>query len=189
MSGRFKSVPKKKAFLPKWREDSHKSNRRIEILNRLELYSVGKVGNVMVVPVFHGMQEQLVDEVCETGFANLGKTDEGYFGKGIYGTTQAEYAARVYGNGVCLLCFVSILNAFPVIYEDMPDLLGAGNYSNCDVHFVPVVPKNPYFENEIIYLATKAGDIPVYDELVVFQDAQIIPRFIIYYDKNEVKVQ
>jgi len=158
---------------------------RQEILFRLERFSIGKEGNITIVPVFHGTQELLVDEICETGFANLAKTDPGYFGKGIYSTPQGEYAARVYGNGACILSFVSVLNAFPIIFADMPSLLGGGSYANCDIHFAPVVPKRPNKKDENVYEAIKITEIPVYDELVVFQDSQIIPRFVIYYDKNK----
>jgi len=180
----LKSVPKKKAFKSQWNKEGQVPTRQ-EILDRLEYISIGKEGNITIVPVFHGTRESLVDEICETGFASLAKTDPGYFGRGIYFTPQAEYAARVYGYGVCILCFVSVLNAFPVIFEDMPELLGAGNYSNCDIHFAPVVPKRQDKKDETVYDAMKITEKPVYDELVVFQDSQIIPRFVIYYDKNK----
>jgi len=172
------------AFKPLWEKEGHILTRR-EILNRLERFSIGKEGIITIVPGFHGTQESLVDEICETGFANLATTDPGFFGKGIYSTPQGEYAARVYGKGACILSFISVLNAFPVIFEDMPSLLGAGSYANCDVHFAPVVPKRPDQKDETVYEAIKITETPVYDELVVFQDSQIVPRFVIYYDKNK----
>jgi hypothetical protein len=45
------------------------------------------------------------------------------------------------------------------------------------------VPKNPNNPNEIVYLATKEGQIPVYDELVVFQSSLIIPRYVVSFSK------
>lgn len=40
----------------------------------------------------------LVQNICSNGFAMLSKTDDGYFGRGVYLTFQSAYAA-VYGGG------------------------------------------------------------------------------------------
>jgi hypothetical protein len=58
-------------------------------------------------------------------------------------------------------------------------------FNNLDAHYIPVCPKNPDNPNEVIYLATKSDQVPVYDELVIFQRNSIIPRFIVYYELND----
>lgn len=40
-------------------------------------------------------------------------TDDGYFGNGIYGTPQSEYAVKVYGKGSAVLCFMCIGSPYP----------------------------------------------------------------------------
>lgn len=40
-------------------------------------------------------------------------TDVGYFGNGIYGTPQSDYAVRIYGKGAVVLCFMSLGYAYP----------------------------------------------------------------------------
>jgi len=99
---------------------------------------------------------------------------------------QADYSARCYGKGVMFLCYISTINPYPVVKTNMTKLKGKGNYSNYDSHFVPVISstgKTNY--NTSIYFPVKddGSEEPQYDEIVVFQDSQIIPRYIFYYDK------
>jgi len=146
---------------------------------------------VSLIPAWHATRggQAVIDSICSTGFANLATTDAGFFGKGIYVTPNAEYSARVYGtdnnnNGIIILCFVAVANVFPVIYEDMNFLLSSSNYANCDAHYAPVVPKNPLNKNECNYYALKANENAVYDEIVVFQKTQIIPRYVVHFKKK-----
>jgi len=127
----------------KWLNKDHQDQRK-KILERLELFQINKEEGVCIIPLWHGTSndKEKIDSICSTGFASLGTTDDGYFGKGIYGTPQAEYSARVYGEGVCLLCFAFIGNVFPVVNDDMKTLLGSSNFANCDAHYAPVVPKS-----------------------------------------------
>jgi len=67
----------------------------------------------------------------------------------------------------------------------MSDLMGRANFGNCDAHYAPVVPENPLSVKETIYYARKDSDgDPVYDEFVVFQYTQIVPRFLVYFSKK-----
>lgn len=47
-----------------------------------------KIGN-WIVPVLHGTNIDSAMSICQQGFAALGKTDGGWYGKGIYFTTYA----------------------------------------------------------------------------------------------------
>jgi hypothetical protein len=53
----------------------------------------------------------VLTSVLSGSFANLATADSGYFGKGVYGTPDAEYALRVYSkrSGVLLICCFSLL--------------------------------------------------------------------------------
>lgn len=57
-------------------------------------------------------------KICRNGFAALAKTDEGYFGRGIYFTHFMDYAAGVYGGNkgeqVVVLSWVQVGNVYPV---------------------------------------------------------------------------
>ena len=51
-----------------------------------------------VLLAFHGCSTAAADAICANGFASLHTLDSGYFGKGVYMTTHAEYAAE-YASG------------------------------------------------------------------------------------------
>jgi len=171
------------AFLPNVWENHSDIPLRKKILKRMNLFSVGGNGGVKIIPLWHGTAITTVDYICATGFENLSLTDAGYFGKGIYGTPQAEYAARVYGKGVCLLCFGFVGKVYPVVYSDMGSMMGGSNIGNCDTHYAPVVPKNKNNLKEKIYYAiAQTSEAPVYDEFVIFKSGNIVPRYVVYYD-------
>jgi hypothetical protein len=70
----------------------------------------------------------------------------GWFGKGIYFTSNPEYALRYSQRPTCLMmCYVILQNPYPVIFDDASNstalglkLYGRANYKNYGCHFVPV---------------------------------------------------
>eukprot|EP00026_Physarum_polycephalum_P007712 Phypoly_transcript_07777.p1 GENE.Phypoly_transcript_07777~~Phypoly_transcript_07777.p1 ORF type:complete len:416 (+),score=62.88 Phypoly_transcript_07777:288-1535(+) len=141
---------------------------------------------VLVMGAFHGTTADRAKTIIEVGFANLASNDEGWFGNGIYFTPNPEYAA-MYCKGnpnPCLIfCYVILANPYPVVFSDASSMenrrfLEKANYRNYGCHFVPVVrygdsdfrPPDP----------AKTMDGPVYNELVIFQEADILPHTIIY---------
>jgi len=70
-------------------------------------------------------------------------------------------------------------SVFPVVYEDSIHLIGKANVGAYHSHYIPVKSLNGSI---ISYAALKEGDIPLYDEFVVFDAASILPRFVVYYD-------
>lgn len=122
--------------------------------------------------------------ILNGNLANLASTDGGFFGKGVYGTPDAEYAWRVYAKrgGRLLLCCFSFYSAYPVIgVREMRKLEGKPNHGNYDAHVVPVVPLDPQNPNEAVYHPAEAGgaSLSTYMELVVFDSSQSLPRFIV----------
>ncbi len=61
----------------------------------------------------------------------------------------------------------------------MPKLAGKANYQNYDAHFVPVVPDSPDDPSATIYFPSKPNQKPQYHEMVVFDPAQCIPRYVV----------
>ena len=68
---------------------------------------------------------------------------------------------------------------YPVIEGDMPKLTGKANYQNYDTHFIPVSPKNPTDPNEVNYFPCKPGSAHTYTEVVVFDSAACLPRYLV----------
>jgi len=136
--------------------------------------------NVKLLPLWHGTKPEVISSILRVGYANLATTDEGYFGKGLYSTCEAEYAHRVYSKGVLVVNWVSMYSAYPVIHGDMPKLQAKGNYQNYDAHFIPVVSPNvddPYSGS--IYYPSRPNQSSHYNEVVVFESMQCLPRYLV----------
>jgi hypothetical protein len=100
----------------------------------------------------------------------------------MYFTSSAEYATRyTSSNGCLIMCYVVLLNPFPVITDDAPPgipsrnfrFYGRGNYSSYQSHYIPVAPVS---ENTLWDLRPPSGVVQnaVYDELAVFQQSDIL---------------
>jgi len=144
---------------------------------------------VNLLPMWHGTKKDIVDSIFKTGYVNLATTDSGYFGKGVYGAYEAEYSYRVYAKegGALILNWTAFFSPYPVLHGDMKKLEGKGNYSNYDAHFIPVVPLNPENPDEVNYFPTRPYDQHHYTELVVFQSAACLPRYLVELQPTLVK--
>jgi hypothetical protein len=149
-------------------------------------YKHYKYPEVKFLPLWHGTKPDYVSSILDTGYANLAITDAGYFGKGIYGSVEAEYSHRVYSSGgVLILNWVVHYSAYPVIAKD--DLQGKGNYGNYDAHFIPVIPMNLGNPYEATYNACKTtADVPVYREMVSFESFSFLPRFLVILKQDHI---
>ncbi|HEY4832829.1 MAG TPA: hypothetical protein VIH61_09760, partial [Waddliaceae bacterium] len=167
------------AFKPKWDTESDLPIRtRIDqALKDITVQHPSTYQYVQLLPMFHGTKKNLVDSIIKTGFANLATTDSGFFGKGIYNTSYAEYAHRVYSDGTLLFNWIVFFSAYPVTHPDMARLQGGSNHSNYDAHYTLIAPRNPDNPNEIVYFPFTDAQEPIYDELVVFDSSHILPRY------------
>lgn len=164
-----------------------------------------KFEKVKVVPLWHGTTR--IDSICRRGFTYFGKhhefddlsklgakpgaqksTDIGFFGSGIYLTNSAQYAALYSGNSNSLmLAWASMREPYPVVNDvivpkqgkDMQMLEGRAAYQNYNAHFIPVVSTNPKNIKHKVYHACHASETPAWDEYVVFEKSQALPRFIV----------
>jgi len=156
--------------------------------------------HVRVLPLWHGSRH--VESICEIGFTYFGKhhlvhasagpgpaqksTDIGYFGSGIYFTNSSQYAA-MYSRNTLMLSWVSMRRPYPVVSDvpnpqkcsDMYKLEGRGAYQNSNAHFIPVVSIDPHDPECMVYHPCSQNDQPAWDEFVVFQSTQALPRFCI----------
>ena len=168
-----------------WRGEVHQQFKAMA-----KPYQDSDYPSVNLLPMWHGTKKEIVDSIFRTGYVNLATTDTGFFGKGIYGAHEAEYSYRVYAKegGALILNWTACFSAYPVIDGDMKKFVikneqkqdvSIGNYSNYDAHFVPVVPRNPDNPYEEVYYPTKPHESNQYTELVVFQSAACLPRYLV----------
>ena len=59
----------------------------------------------------------------------------------------------------------------------MIKLEGEGAYQNYNAHFIPVISTRPRQAGWTIYYPCAQGQIPAWDEIVVFDKSQTLPRF------------
>ena len=188
----------KDAFRPQLETGRQETARKVSDL--VEPFRDATFPNVSMLPVWHGTSSDVVASILETGFANLATTDSGFFGKGVYGTPDAEYAYRVYARGgTLLLNWFSFFSPFPVLDDgtssvkdgfllkgDMQKLFAKGNYSNFDAHVAFVVPADPSNPNEAVYYPIRPGQAHRYTEVVVFESSQSLPRYVVQLRKIPV---
>ena len=172
---------------------------RRAVYKRLERHFVetgfSSDGGAKMVLMWHGVpSEQDADAILATGLSSRVKnnTDGGYFGRGVYLTPQAEYAA-FFANGqkwaepgqtfTLLLCAVCIANTYPMTrsvdyaqgaasskfhynhgHANTPKALKSG----FDAHFVAISVDNKY-------QAASNGQKVDFDELVVASEEQVLP--------------
>ena len=175
-------------FTPKWDKENN-TEWRAETHKKFEELAKPYTDNdypaVKILPLWHGTNPAILDSIFRTGYANLASTDSGFFGKGLYGTHEAEYSHRVYGKGALILNWVATFSAYPVIDGDINKLAEKGNYQNYDAHFVPVTPKDPNDKNEVNYYPCKPNQKNTYTELVTFESSSCLPRYLVELQSNK----
>jgi hypothetical protein len=162
-----------------------KKEHRQWMLNHLENYEQTFTHNaskpVPIVPMIHGTSDKAVWQIIQTGFTTVSTLDEGWYGKGMYFTSYSEYASNYYcrandeGEKILIITYVTPGNVYPVV-ED-PDvaeesLKGKPFKNGYQSHYVLVNTQGK--PSDVV------NDGKIYDELVVFQEAQVIPKYVIH---------
>ena len=146
-----------------------------------KMQSLTEYPNVYTLTVFHAPKKEFKDSVLRSGLHFLGKTDQGYFGQGIYFTTYPEYSVLYggRGGGIILIGEVAYRSLFPVAACD--ELMGKPILPGFDGHAVHVVPKteNP---NEMMYVSREPWQKAKYDEIVVRDPSQTVIRYVMEYN-------
>eukprot|EP01127_Copromyxa_protea_P004816 TRINITY_DN1464_c0_g1_i2.p1 TRINITY_DN1464_c0_g1~~TRINITY_DN1464_c0_g1_i2.p1 ORF type:complete len:174 (+),score=34.14 TRINITY_DN1464_c0_g1_i2:97-618(+) len=121
--------------------------------------------------------------IASTGFAALSSLDAGWYGAGVYFTTYAMYASPYFvsrKDPAVLLSFVTLGNVFPVTenHTAKNSLLGKVLTAGYTSHYIGLDSKGvvPDF-SKIKLEETNPSDF--YDEIVVSQEPQICPVYII----------
>lgn len=184
------------AFIPRFlQEETSPEYKELRIntnalwKNMTANYADSHCPDVKLLPLWHGTKPEILHSIFKAGYANLATTDCGYFGKGLYSTFEAEYSYKYYYQGALILNWVSSYSAYPVIAGDMHKLTAKGTYQNYDTNFIPVVPytannKDNFVPTNLdavddVYLPCDVGQEPLYTEVVVFERAQCLPRYLV----------
>lgn len=149
-----------------------------------------KLANVIFV--WHGGSNEAIAGIARNGFADLKRTDKGWFGSGLYSTTDSQYACmystgevsslRPVGPGPwkVVLAAMAMSNAFPVTRADYPEGQHSCKYQGKPLetgyyaHAAVVDPTDGYqaARNSIV------SDLnPL--EVVAAQEAQLLPVAVI----------
>jgi len=160
---------------------------------------------VWTARIFHGCPSMSVAEsIFRSGFATNVQRTPGWFGEGVYTTTSAPYASRYAlqmndfwdcsgQTGVIVVGTVAFCEVYPVTQSDNKDPLrplepglkgkriaGAPGATGCDAHFVCVQRHPPDDDHKnFTYHACEEGTRPAGTELVVNQEAQLLPEYIV----------
>uniref|UniRef100_A0A6B2KYQ1 Disease resistance R13L4/SHOC-2-like LRR domain-containing protein n=1 Tax=Arcella intermedia TaxID=1963864 RepID=A0A6B2KYQ1_9EUKA len=139
------------------------------------------ISNCMILPVVHGTGKKEAWQIASTGFASLSNLDPGFYGKGIYFSTSARYTlsyALIRKKPTLLICLALPGNPFPVIDRE---LHGKPIRSGYQSHYVVVTDQGVPLSAE----EHSQDNITLYDELIIDQQAQILPMFLIELRKNQ----
>jgi len=177
-------VEKRKAFL-QWLEGYAAKFEGIDEGNKFLPY---------VIPMLQGTSEEAVWQICQQGFGITAITDDGYYGRGVYFTSNLNYASRYSkqsskepGYRVFLLSMVVPGNTFPVTEDpwDAEQKNKTGYHGQpCRVgyqsHFTLVEPKQFGSSSNPTKSLPPFDPAKVCDELVVFEGALALPFFVFY---------
>jgi len=137
--------------------------------------------NVHILPCLHGTDLEVAHNIADTGFVALSSLDCGWYGKGIYFTTNCLYALPYFAskeNPAVIIAYTLPGNIFPVSEHHVStnSLMGKPVQAGYNSHYV---------------LTSKDGEVwggekEHYDELMIEQESQIVPIFILRIDKHSI---
>lgn len=160
------------------------------ILGQLQesMYRISGNDGINLILGWHGTSEENIRSIVQhnfydmtdPGFAAARKTDPGFFGPGVYFSQYPTYGS-VYAekrkSNTLLLSWVLMGTTYPVTEEPLTLKNLVDGY---DSHYAIVDAK---FGRPI-----RPTDPPGYDEIVVFRKEQILPRYVIHFEKIDKPV-
>jgi len=163
---------------------------RLWVYNQYKKHSKKYVwgeNDVPIMPVFQGTSKATALKIAQTGFCTVATLDDGFYGRGMYFTSSvlyASYYSRLAMKGksnldYIIVAFVSPGNVYPVIegpispntLRGKPGVINPGYQS----HYVCVGALGSH----IMGMPCPTGSSQFVDELVLFQDAQALPKYIV----------
>jgi len=185
----------------KWRDEDH-SESRTWIFDRFEKitqqFPWNKDEAIKIIPLIHGTDYETALKICSTGFASLSVLDSGWYGQGVYFSSSAKYVIpyMLKPKPAIIISYVIPGNIFPV-FEDPRIKDDTRIKDDPRIKEDPRQKKHSYSGKAIKpgyqshYVVTKVNGYPAektsnhcFDELVVGQEDQIVPAFILKVDMS-----
>jgi len=121
--------------------------------------------------------------ICRTGFATLSTQDDGWYGKGMYYTSSALYSLPYYATKptpALIICWILPGNTYPVIENPVTTtaLRGLSIRSGYQSHYVVISGKEG--------LPIVSPIDTYFDEIVIGQESQVLPVFLITFSKSSL---
>jgi len=166
-------------------EDPRRSYFEHHFIALLDSFLWNRSSQIKLVPAFHGVNSDSIDSICQNGFACVATTDEGFYGKGIYFTSDLEYAsqyAKKEESGVRNILVALLIpgDFFPVVEHphEPNSYYGKAAKSGVQSHYTLVKKESkqtayPIDKDELFNAKRHAN------EVVVFQDSQALPLFLL----------
>ncbi len=157
-------------FYTDYGNDAQKKNVISMYEKKIAGFAYKKQWDIPPLPVLHGTDLAIAEKIAQTGFASLSSLDAGFYGKGIYFTTYLLYTlpyCLMKRTPSVILSYTNMGNIYPVT-EKMNGQPLKNRYNS---HYV--------LTNKHGEIHTDATDKYICDEIVVNQEGQLLPAFII----------
>eukprot|EP01126_Amoeba_proteus_P048719 TRINITY_DN5652_c0_g1_i7.p1 TRINITY_DN5652_c0_g1~~TRINITY_DN5652_c0_g1_i7.p1 ORF type:complete len:321 (+),score=61.90 TRINITY_DN5652_c0_g1_i7:897-1859(+) len=171
-----------------WKGRPDEPKKRI-VYNRYQVrinnFSWNANSQVMILPTVHGTDAPVAWQICSTGFAALSSLDAGYYGKGIYFSTYADYSVpylTAKEQPVIIVSYVLPGNIYPVTEQhNGPNALtGTAMKNGHQSHYV--VTSYDGLISPVVEQQPNVAENDIFDEIVISQESQILPSFVLYVD-------
>ena len=131
--------------------------------------------SIPIIPSLHGTDLKIAFKIAQTGFAKLSLCDLGWFGSGIYFTGSVCYClpyACIRREPAIILSYLTMAHVYPVDEDHLAttSLMGVVIKAGYNSHYVLTNKKGHVLG---------PSDKEICDELIVCQESQILPAFII----------
>ena len=154
----------------------------------------------VILPFYHGTDVWTARKICGTGFATISSLDPGWYGKGMYFTSDPIYclpycATRT--KPAIVVAYVLPGNTYPVTEssDGEKSLVGKPIMSGYQSHYVStnnaggIYSFNSKQEIRLDGTNTNANinvnkNKNVYDEIVIPQESQILPLYVVELDSD-----
>lgn len=184
-----------------WTYSSTDPQLKREYMRKLEgqlSFSANRFQTTGIVPVIQGTRENSAHRIAKNGFGTVATLDLGWYGQGIYFTNRMAYAS-VYstptndGSLVFVLGLACPGNALPV--TETPFLGPPSQRMSNPQGFLGKPCQRGYQSHYAVVDFSSSSTIPQgyplkeppteksFDELVVFESAQVLPLFLVYVNK------
>jgi len=136
------------------------------------------IGTAPVLPMVHGTGSAVAWKIVKNGFSVLSTLDAGYYGSGMYFTSNVLYAVPYFAtkaNPTVLVCLGVSGNPYPVVErrDEEKSLLGQPLRSGYQSHYVLTkIDGNPISE------PPEEHD-EFFDEIVLAQETQVVPVYLV----------